>query len=163
MKNIRPSIREKVHGPHLMSESLTVSGLVRNPGTIPYDTLAAMKQVSVEGYNLHWGSGRIKDAPRVLTGVLLRDVLDEADIILDSHEDPGTMYVVATGNDGYRALFSWHELFNGPGGEGVLVILARDGIALGPEDGRLMLASVRDERTGPRQVRYLSSVDVRSL
>ena len=71
--------------------------------------------------------------------------------------------MVATGNDGYRALFSWHELFNAPLGEGVIVVLAKDGLPLGDDEGELCLVSARDERPGPRRVRYLKSVDVRRI
>jgi hypothetical protein len=68
-----------------------------------------------------------------------------------------------TGKDGYRALFSWHELFNGPGGDGVMVALEKDGQPLGADEGKLCLVSFKDERPGPRRIRYLASVDVRRL
>ena len=117
----------------------------------------------MEGYVILCGSGKVKDVPRTVAGVLLRDLLDEAQIRLDEHEDPNRTYIVATGNDGYKALFSWHELFNSPVGEGVLIALTKDGKPLGDGEGRLCLVSTRDERPGPRRIRYLSSVDVRRI
>ncbi len=163
MRNMPPGTRTKVYGPQYMSESFAVSGEVANPRGFSCDELLAWPRVTVEGFVILCGSGKVKDIPRTLSGVLLRDILDEARVKLDEHEDPSLTYVVATGNDGYRALFSWHELFNGPAGDGVIVVLEKDGKALGEGEGRLCLVSTKDERPGPRRVRYLSSVEVRKI
>ena len=158
-----PGIREKVYGPEYVSDGVSIHGEVAAPQIFSFTELLARPQVTVEGYVILCGSGKVKDVPRTVAGVLLRDLLDEAQIRLDEHEDPNRTYIVATGNDGYKALFSWHELFNSPVGEGVLIALTKDGKPLGDGEGRLCLVSTRDERPGPRRIRYLSSVDVRRI
>ena len=163
MRDMPPGTRTKVYGPQYMSESFSVSGEVANPRSFSYDELLCRPRVTVEGFVILCGSGKVKDSPRTLSGVLLRDILDEASVRLDEHEDPNLTYIVATGNDGYRALFSWHELWNGPAGDGVIVVLEKDGKPLGEGEGRLCLVSTKDERPGPRRVRYLSSVEVRKI
>jgi len=152
-----------VYGQEYVSNSIAVHGEVATPRTFSYVELLTRPQVTVEGYVKLCGSGKVKDVPRTISGVLLRDLLDEARIWLDEHEGPNLTYVVATGKDGYKALFSWHELFNSPAGEGVIVALTKDGAPLGMDEGRLCLVSTRDERPGPRRIRYLSSVEVRRI
>jgi hypothetical protein len=63
----------------------------------------------------------------------------------------GVIEAVAT--DGYRAVFSWGELFNSSLGDQVLVISTQDGKALDAAAGPLALRSLGDLRPGPRHVR----------
>ena len=68
--------------------------------------------------------------------------------------------VVATASDGYKAVFSWAELFNTAIGDGVLIVYERDGKPLGDDEGRIALVSLKDTRPGPRHVKWLATVDV---
>lgn len=94
-------------------------------------------------------------------GVLLRDLLARAG--LDSAQDRGVRVAVveAVATDGYRAVFSWGELFNSPLGEQVLVIASQDGKPLDSDAGPLALRSLADLRPGPRHVRNLCALIVR--
>jgi hypothetical protein len=69
----------------------------------------------------------------------------------------------ATATDGYRAIFSWGELFNSDAGEQVLVIVAQDGKALDDREGPLALRALADHRPGPRHVRNLCAVIARPM
>ncbi|HEX4235164.1 MAG TPA: hypothetical protein VH041_12760 [Caldimonas sp.] len=81
---------------------------------------------------------------------------------LHGRDQRGWMFdAVAT--DGYRALFSWGELFNTDAGEQVLVIVAQDGRPLDAREGPLALRALADRRPGPRHVRNLCAILVRPL
>jgi hypothetical protein len=71
-----------------------------------------------------------------------------------------TFEAVAT--DGYRAMFSWGELFNTDAAEHVLVIRARDGKPLDAAEGPLALRALADTRPGPRHVRNLCAIVART-
>lgn len=163
MRDMPPGVRTKVYGRVYMSTSVEILGLVSSPRRFSYEELLTRPRVDADGFVIVCGSGKVKDTPREISGVLLRDLLDEAGVVLKEHEDPNLTYVIATGNDGYRALFSWHELFNTSIGEGVMVVLEKDGLPLGEHEGRFCLVSARDERPGPRRIRYLSSVVVKRI
>lgn len=94
------------------------------------------------------------------SGVLLRDVLARS-VPADNHRASRTLVFEAVATDGYRAVFTWGELFNSSAGEQVLVISAQDGRALGNEQGPLALRALADLRPGPRHVRNLCGVVVR--
>ena len=163
MKDIRPTTRVKVHGPEYVTTSVEIAGYVRNPRSYSTSELSVMEQTRIEGFVILCGSGKVKDQARSLRGVLLRELLDVADIVLDDHEAPNRTFIVATGADGYVSLFSWHEIFNSTLGDGILVALEKDGEPLDENEGELCLVSSGDERPGPRRVRYLSKIEVRRI
>ena len=70
------------------------------------------------------------------------------------------MFVVASSNDGYKAVFSWQEIFNPLNGQGILVLLERDGKPLYEGCGQVDLLSARDHLSGPRYVKNLKSVEI---
>lgn len=72
-----------------------------------------------------------------------------------------TLVYEAVATDGYRAVFSWGELYNGAAGEQVLVITTQDGQALDARQGPLALRALADLRPGPRHVRNLCALVVR--
>jgi hypothetical protein len=71
--------------------------------------------------------------------------------------------VIATASDGYRAVFSWAELYLSPIADGVLVVYERDGAPLDDNEGLIALVSLKDTRPGPRHVRWLQSIELRAL
>ncbi len=68
--------------------------------------------------------------------------------------------VVACADDGYRALFTWSELYNTPTGDGVLVVYEKNFQRLDDRSGPLGLISAADLRLGPRHLRRLCEVKV---
>jgi hypothetical protein len=69
----------------------------------------------------------------------------------------------AVATDGYRAVFSWGELFNSDAAEQILVITAQNGRPLDAREGPLALRALADRRPGPRHVRNLCAIIVRAL
>jgi hypothetical protein len=92
------------------------------------------------------------------SGVLLRDVLAR---VVPADRTARTMVFEAVATDGYRALFTWGEIFNSGAGDQILVVTAQDGRALGNDQGPLTLRTLSDLRPGPRHVRNLCGVVVR--
>jgi hypothetical protein len=96
-------------------------------------------------------------------GVLLRDLLLQAGHGTPQDRGVRVTVVEAVATDGYRAFFSWGELFNAPAGEQVLVIRRRDGQPLDAAAGPLALRALGDQRPGPRHIRNLCLLRVRAL
>ena len=70
---------------------------------------------------------------------------------------------MATASDGYKAIFSWGELFNSRIGRGLLVVFERNGKPIDDSEGRIALLSTEDDRMGPRHVRWLKRIEVRRV
>ncbi len=101
------------------------------------------------------------DRSVVYTGVLVRDALMKSGFAAANDRGARTHLVEAVASDGYRAVFSWGELFNTVVGEQALVITAQDGKPLDAAAGPLALRSLADLRPGPRHVRNLCALIVR--
>jgi hypothetical protein len=98
-----------------------------------------------------------------LSGVLLRDILEQAKVVAPGHNDVKKMIIVATASDDYKVVFSWTEVFNSPVGEGVIVFFERNGRPLADDEGHIAMISTKDLRTGPRHVKWLSGIEVRKI
>jgi DMSO/TMAO reductase YedYZ molybdopterin-dependent catalytic subunit len=130
-----------------VSTRVVLSGEVQHELTLGVAELRLRTSVQERGYG----------------GVRLVDLLREADIRQDAQHALRRTYVVATATDGFKAVFSWGELFNTPIGRGVIVAYERDGAPLRDGEGRITLVSLGDERPGTRHVKWLERIEVRRL
>jgi Oxidoreductase molybdopterin binding domain len=108
-------------------------------------------------------SNALAEPYREYSGVLLTQVLDKAGLRSERKDDWRRLYVVATASDGYKAVFSWGELFNSRIGRGLLVAFERAGKPIDDSEGRIALISTEDDRIGPRHVKWLKRIDVRRI
>ena len=111
------------------------------------------------------GPPRAPDVLLVVHGTsappIARDVLAHSGFGTDDDRGARTATVEAVASDGYRAVFSWGELFNSGVGEQTLVIVAQDERPLDAVAGPLDLRPLADLRPGPRHVRNLCSLLVK--
>jgi DMSO/TMAO reductase YedYZ molybdopterin-dependent catalytic subunit len=145
---------------------LVVGGNVSNPLTLGLDDLKRLPVQRLEEVRqIRAGSDAAKDGEQIrrYTGVLLRDVLTAAKPVEKRHHELRQSIVVVTATDGYKAVFSWAELFLSPIGEGALVIFERDGAPLATNEGPLAIVSLRDMQPGPRHVKWLERIELRHV
>jgi DMSO/TMAO reductase YedYZ molybdopterin-dependent catalytic subunit len=148
------------------SATLTVKGSVERELVLSIGELKQFPLHAVDDVRVVRDSAAATANPegaRRYTGCLLRDVLDRAKPVERNRFDLRRSVVIATARDGYRAVFSWAELYLSPIGEGVLIVYQRDGAALSEDEGPLALVSLKDTRPGPRHVKWLRSLEVRAL
>ncbi|WP_341319045.1 molybdopterin-dependent oxidoreductase [Paraburkholderia sp. IMGN_8] len=96
-------------------------------------------------------------------GVRLTTLLTDAGLPNDVPGEFKRTVFVAVGHDGYVVTFSWHELFNTPVGEHVLVAYECGGRALDAEDGAPILFSGADILPAPRHVKRLARIEAHVL
>ena len=139
---------------------LHISGRVISPVFLPWRHLLTMDALEIEGILMTCGDGDPKGYIGRCKGVLLADIINISQADIRDHNDTKKMVVVAAADDGYKAVFSWQEIFNTPNGEGIIVLLEKDGELLGDGHGGVDLLSSRDYFTGPRYVRNLQSLQI---
>jgi DMSO/TMAO reductase YedYZ molybdopterin-dependent catalytic subunit len=160
--SLAPAVGHNVENPAKnVSRSLSVSGEVKKPLQLSVADVKALPSRTVKDVAIisKHGTTMIKS----LKGVLLKDILDKAEIAAKQPGDTKRMFIVATATDNYKAVFSWNELFNSPLSEGILVAYEKDGAELADAEGKLLLVSTKDFMTGSRHVKWLKSVDVRKI
>lgn len=147
----------------VMSETISVSGAVAQPLTLGVAELEQFPPQQIGEVAMICDNGANLGKEQNLRGVLLRDILNRAQIKVANPRDLRKMVVIASATDAYKAIFSWAELFNSPTGDKVIVYFAKDGQPLGEDEGRIALISTTDLRTGPRHVKWLSGIEVRQV
>jgi hypothetical protein len=146
--------------PDLEPNKLVVTGRVTRPLELGMEKLRAMDTEEIADLMIICGDGDPKGNIRNCKGVLLENVIRMADVIKEEHNDTKKMFIVVSGNDGYKVVFSWQEIFNTAVGGGVMVLLERDGKLLDGEQGQLELISAEDYFTGSRYVKGLKNIEV---
>jgi len=149
-----------------VTPALTVKGSVEHEITLSLDELKALPVQRIDDTRSvrdASGASAPAETERHYAGCLLRDVLDRAHPVEKRRMAFRRSVVIATASDGYRVAFSWAELYLSPIGDGVLVVYERDGKPLADDEGRIALVSLKDTRPGPRHVKWLQSVELRTL
>ena len=140
---------------------VTVKGMVEKPQPL---TLEDLRTLAVHEYDETWPDDHgPPHAPAKITGVLLKDVLERAKLVEKRPRDLRKTIIIADARDGYRAIFTWVELYLSSLGEGVVLAITRDGKPLAESEGPVSLVSLRDERRGPRHVKWLASIEARLI
>ena len=108
-------------------------------------------------------TGQAQARSRVFRGVLLADLLESVIGLANLAPEARRCGVVfAVGADGYRCAFSWGELFNKVAGSGILVAYACERVALSAEIGPLALVAAEDVDSGPRFVKRLTTIELKT-
>jgi DMSO/TMAO reductase YedYZ molybdopterin-dependent catalytic subunit len=152
--------------PRTVTAALTVKGSVEREVTLSVDDLKRLPVQRIDDLrSVREAAGTAGSGENVrnYVGCLLRDVLERAKPVEKKRMDFRNSVVIATASDGYRAVFSWAELYLSPIGDGALVVYERDGAPLDDSEGRIALVSLKDTRPGPRHVKWLQSVELRTL
>lgn len=140
--------------------ALRIIGRVNAPLTMSLAALRAMESIETGELPMICGSGEPKGRLGRCRGVQLAEVINRAEVVVREHNDTKKMMVVAAADDGYKAVFSWQEIFNSPNGEGILILWEKDGRPLYDGDGDVDLVSAHDHLTGPRYVRQVRTVEI---
>ncbi|WP_454719945.1 MULTISPECIES: hypothetical protein [Cupriavidus] len=143
------------------SDSIAVTGMLPASRGFTRDELLALADVRSGPATIQCYSGRHVRDLAGMRGVRLTALLDAAGMQSLPRAVCKRLVIAALAGDGYACLFTWHELYNTPVGEGAIVMVEQDGVALPPSAGGLQLVSLGDLRLGPRQASAVNRIDVR--
>ena len=149
--DLRPRMpKEKTKG--LFSPEFTITGAVKEPKTI--QDLSAYPKKAIKVKRLGEGDGY--HGMEVLEGVSFKKILSDMNIAPDLNQ-----VFLASAPNGYRALFSYGEIFLAPDGDRLLVADQVNG-KLAKQGGAFIL-SAPDDFLANREVKALSKIEVISL
>jgi len=69
-------------------------------------------------------------------------------------------YLTFIASDGYKAVYSWNEIFNSPTGQNIFIVVEKDGVKLKDMAERIMIITPSDFKTGRRYIKALSQIVV---
>ncbi|HEY2608695.1 MAG TPA: molybdopterin-dependent oxidoreductase [Paraburkholderia sp.] len=144
--------------------ALLLSGRFQRPLSFSLEQLKRYESVMATPFDLRcYTTNRFIRSVDAYRGVRLTTLIVEAGL---PNEVPGEFkrtVFIAVGQDGYVVTFSWHELFNTPIGENVLVAYECGGRMLDADDGAPILFSGSDILPAPRHVKRLARIEARVL
>ena len=120
---------------------------------LPQTTITSERRLQVSG------SVNASDSQGTAwSGVLLRDFLLKNGLENVPSRPLRNTRIEIVAKDGYKATFSWGEIFNNPTGSQVLLITKQDGKYLDAQEGPVAIRSLGDIRPGARHVRNICAV-----
>ena len=118
-------------------------------------------QITTERRNQVSGATTATDSQgTVWSGVLLRDFLLKNGLETVPSRALRNTRIEIVATDGYRATFSWGEVFNSPTGSQILIITKQDGKALDLQEGPVSFRALSDIRSGARHVRNVCAISL---
>jgi len=145
------------------TDQFKVEGLVKQELVVSLANLATYSQHPVDSVVITNHLMQRKYALKNLKGVLLKDILNKAQIQSATPKELSEFYIVCTAADNYKVVFSWNEIFNTSAGEWIMILTEHDGKAASATDDRMALLSVKDLATGRRFVKWLKEIRVERL
>jgi hypothetical protein len=142
------------------TSSFTVSGEVFAPLTVSVMDLKKWKEVAIGDLVITNHLGEKKSEGKGLKGILLKEILQTTEIKSESPKVLSEYYFVFTASDGYKVVYSWNELFNTSVGESVYLVTEKNGKTITEMDDSILVVSLKDFKTGRRNVKGLASIDV---
>jgi hypothetical protein len=143
--------------------SFEVLGNVKKPLTIQQADLLKYKVQDIGDLVIYNHLGEKKGVQKGLKGVLLKEVLANLEFDSPSPKLLSEFYLTVKASDGYKVVFSWNELFNSPVGEKVYLIVEKESLAIDKMSESILLVTSSDYKTGRRNVKAVSSIDVRRI
>jgi len=143
-----------------VTSSFTISGEVFTPLTVSVMDFKKWKEVAVGDLVITNHLGEKKSDAKGLKGILLKEILQTVEIKSESPKVLSEYYFVFSASDGYKVVYSWNELFNTTVGESVYLITEKNGKTITEMDDSILVVSTKDFKTGRRNVKGLSTIEV---
>lgn len=147
--------------PVASTDAFTITGSVKNVRTVTLADITKMPQADLGDISLKNKKGEDKGTLRSLKGVLLKDILADAEIVAARHKNYSELCVVLTASDGYSNVYSWNELFNTPVGEKVYIITEQNSTSISAMSERILVMSLADKNSGSRHLKGLQKIEVK--
>ena len=142
------------------TEQFNLEGLVKHQEVVSLSSLAIYKSYAIDSVAVINHLLQRKYSMNKLRGVLLKDILNKAEIDAPSPKLLSEYYIVCIASDNYKVVFSWNEIFNSKNGENIYILTEHDGKATSGSDDRIALISTSDIATGRRYVKWLKKIIV---
>lgn len=143
--------------------SFQITGKVKNSITVQWADLQQYPVYKIGNVKITSHTGEPRGEFKKLKGILLKDVIAKANIEAENPKILSEYYIICEAADGYKNVYSWNELFNTEVGIQVFIVTEENGQSFANSDKNIMLISPKDFRTGRRNLKGLSRIDIKRI
>jgi len=143
--------------------SFQITGKVQNALTLQFADLQQFPVQKIGKVKIASHNGEARGGFQNLKGVLLKNVLEKAGIQSENPKVLSEYYIVCEAADGYKNVYSWNELFNTEVGNNVFIVTEENGKSFAGAEKGIMLIAPKDFRTGRRNLKGLSKIEVKRI
>lgn len=143
-----------------VTTQVSIEGKVKHPFRVSDAELDTMDHATRDSIVIYNHLMEKRKTLKMVSGVPLKELLQQAEIDVESPKELSEYYITCVAADGYKVVFSWNELFNTATGQKTMLITGADGKPLNQLDDRIALIAPEDVATGRRYVKGLSKVIV---
>lgn len=147
----------------LPTSEFTVKGFVKNEFVFKIKDLDQYKQEELHDVVIRNQKGEQKEVAKSVKGILLKTALEKAEIHADKPKEYSGIYIVLTGSDGYKNVYSWNELFSTDVGKHIYIVTEQDGKTMDQMPDRIVVMSLGEYNSGNRHLRGLAKIEVRKV
>jgi len=140
-----------------------VTGSVKRSLKLSVNDLAAFRHDSLGDLIIKNKRGEQKGIARQLKGILLKTILDSAEIMADKPKDYSELIVTLVASDGYKNVYSWNELYNTEVGNHVYIITEMDSKPVSEIQDRILVISLFDFNSGRRHLKALEKIEIKKV
>ena len=109
------------------TDSLFFQGAIKQEKIISITDLEHYTSKKIDDLVITNQHGEVKDTIRQLKVVSFKSLLDDIEIVVDKPKFLNEYYFVLVAADGYKAVFSWNEIFNTEIGNNLYLVTEMNG------------------------------------
>lgn len=160
--NIKEKTDSLVFKDGALTKEIKLFGEVKYPLTITVDSLKLMKVFEGGELQLVCRSGENRKKINNFKGVLLKDLLDKAQMQIN-HKESGKYIVKITSTNHYVVTYALNEILFNETGNNVYVIFEENGEPITKDGGLMSVLTLNDQVTGVRHVKWPELIEIIKL
>jgi len=145
------------------TDEFTVTGAVKKEMKFRISDLSFFHQDSLGDVVIRNHKGEPKGVAKHLKGILLKNVLDSAEITADKPKDYSELVITLVASDNYKNVYSWNEIFNTEVSDHVYIVTGMDGKSIDQMPDRILVLSLSDMNLGRRHLKGLARIEVKKM
>lgn len=142
------------------TDTLRIIGKIKSELSFTWSDFDTFKVIPINDIAISNQEGEIKKTLKGLKGILVKNILEKAEIKVEKPKFLNEYYFVFVAFDGYKTIFSWNEIFNSDIGNTTYLIMEQEGKSSKETEERIAVISTKDFITGKRYVKGLERIIV---
>lgn len=142
------------------TEEFKITGTIKKEKIVRLSDIAELPAQKIKSLVVTNHLGEKRGVIKKMRGVKILDILKDVEFDADNPKILSEYYLTFIASDGYKAVYSWNEIFNSPTGQNIFIVVEKDGVKLKDMAERIMIITPSDFKTGRRYIKALSQIVV---